>query len=291
MSRDYHRRWVQLLAIGVVFWLFATGLQAAPDFPELTGRVVDTANLLSNVDEQQLTQQLKAHEDKTTNQVVVVTLNTLQGYDIADYGYQLGRHWGIGQADENNGVLLIVAPNQRKTRIEVGYGLEGTLTDSLSKQIIDYEMIPRFKKEDFAGGIKNGTAAITGILSGSIDAKAFKKSRPVKKNYFQKMIGFIFITLILGFFLKAWLGIFKSSMVVFGGNLGIGYLMSGLEFGFLVALASTVVHLFNNIDGGRGGRFGGGYYGGGYGSGGGFGSGGFGGGGGSFGGGGASGGW
>ena len=250
-----HSRWVQLLTIGAVFCLFASGLQAAPDFPKLTGRVVDMANLLSSSDKQQLTQQLKAHEDKTTNQVVVVTLNTLQGYEIADYGYQLGRHWKIGQADKNNGVLLIVAPNQRKTRIEVGYGLEGTLTDALSKQIIDYEMIPRFKKKDFAGGIKNGTAAVLGILSGSIDAKAFKKFRPVKKDLLPKFISFVFFTLIAGFFLKTWLGLTKSTAIVFGGNLGLGYLMVGLEFGLLVALVSTVAHLFNSVDGGRGGGF------------------------------------
>src|ERR1700736_726173 len=105
-------------------------------FPALTGRVVDEAGLLDAAARTALTESLAALEQKTTDQLVVVTLKSLQGTSIEDYGYQLGRRWQIGQKDKNNGVLLIVAPNERKVRIEVGYGLEGTLTDAVSRLLI-----------------------------------------------------------------------------------------------------------------------------------------------------------
>src|SRR5262245_62283725 len=109
---------------------------AEPNFPALTGRVVDDSKLPSAADEQALLADLEALEKKSSDQVVVVTIPSLQGYAIEDYGYQLGRNWGIGTKQLNNGVLLIVAPNEHKVRIEVGRGLEPTLTDALSKIII-----------------------------------------------------------------------------------------------------------------------------------------------------------
>ena len=112
-------------------------------------------------------------EAKTTDQFVVVTLKSLQGTSIEDYGYRLGRHWQIGQKDKNNGVLLIVAPNERKVRIEVGYGLEGTLTDAISQLIIQNSILPRFKAGDFPGGIKRGVEDIVQVLSG--DAEEYKQ--------------------------------------------------------------------------------------------------------------------
>ena len=152
----------RLGALLTFFLLFA--LQGAITFPELTGRVVDEAGLLSNTQQEALTAELANLENTTTDQLVIVTLESLQGYDIADYGYQLGRHWGIGQKEKNNGVLLIVAPNERKVRIEVGYGLEGTLTDYKSKMIIDNAIIPFFKKGDYSAGIEAGANAIIALL-------------------------------------------------------------------------------------------------------------------------------
>ena len=110
---------------------------AAPSFPPLTGRVVDQANIIPAATRAELDGKLAALEARTTDQLVVVTLSSLQGYEIADYGYQLGRAWGIGQKGKNNGVLLIVAPKEHDVRIEVGYGLEGDLTDAVTKIIID----------------------------------------------------------------------------------------------------------------------------------------------------------
>jgi len=137
---------------------------ADPSFPPLTGRVVDQAQLLSPQQEQTLTTQLEALEQSTGRQLVVATIPDLQGYEIADYGYQLGRHWGIGRKDVNDGALLIVAPKERKVRIEVGYGLEPVLTDALSSIIIQQKILPAFRNGDMAGGIVAGTDAIIAQL-------------------------------------------------------------------------------------------------------------------------------
>lgn len=133
---------------------------AAPEFPKLTGRVVDGANVIPDDEEARLTQKLAALEQQSRRQLVVVTLPSLQGYEIADYGYQLGRAWGIGSKEDNDGALLIVAPNERKLRIEAGYGLEPVLTDGMSFLIINNAIVPRFKAGDLAGGIEAGTDAI-----------------------------------------------------------------------------------------------------------------------------------
>lgn len=147
-----------LLALAAV-WL-AAGHATAQTFPALSGRVVDEARLLSPDRERQLTERLEALEAATTDQLVVVTVNNLQGYPIEDYGYQLGREWGIGQGDNDNGVLLIVAPNERKVRIEVGYGLEPILTDALSARIIHEDILPDFRQAGFESGITKGVDAI-----------------------------------------------------------------------------------------------------------------------------------
>ena len=142
---------------------------AEPLFPPLTGRVVDQAGLLSERDQAELEAALARFEEATTNQIVVATLDSLEGLPIEDYGYRLGRHWGIGQEGKDNGALLIVAPEERAVRIEVGYGLEGELTDALSRTIIETRILPHFRQGDFAAGIKAGVAAMIGALGGSYD--------------------------------------------------------------------------------------------------------------------------
>jgi uncharacterized protein len=157
--------------------------QAEPKFPPLTGRVVDDAHLLTPADKAAIENDLKALEDKSSDQLVVYTTNSLQGYPVEDYGYQLGRAWGIGQKGTNNGVILIVAPNERKVRIEVGRGLEPQLTDALSKLIVDNAILPRFKRGDFSAGITAGVRDIRDVMLG--DAEAVKEraaARPAKRN-------------------------------------------------------------------------------------------------------------
>jgi len=112
-----------ILSIFAAFLALIAAPLAAQDFPELTGRVVDQAEIIPADVELQLNQQLEALEVQSQRQLVVVTLASLQGYPIGDFGYQLGRHWGIGDTERNDGIMLIVAPNERETRIEVGYGL------------------------------------------------------------------------------------------------------------------------------------------------------------------------
>jgi uncharacterized protein len=159
-------RLLALAAIALVaVQVGATDARAAPTFPPLTGRVVDQAHVLPAATVSSLDAELAALEAKTSRQLVVVTLPSLQGYDIADYGYQLGRAWGLGQKGLNNGALLIVAPNERKVRIEVGYGLEPVLTDALSSVILQTQVLPRFKTGDIPGGVTAGTKAIVEQLS------------------------------------------------------------------------------------------------------------------------------
>lgn len=159
---------MRLLRIGLALWLLAcvTTVQAALAFPALTGRVVDTAQMIDPVVREQLTQQLQALEQTSGDQIVVVTVPDLQGLPIEDYGYQLGRHWGIGQKGKDNGALLIVARDERKLRIEVGYGLEGVLTDAQSWVIINQVIAPAFKTGNYSKGISDGVAAMLQVVGG-----------------------------------------------------------------------------------------------------------------------------
>jgi uncharacterized protein len=139
---------------------------ADPTFPALNGRrVVDEAHILSPDDQAALTQKLADLETRTTDQLVVVTVPSLQNNGIEDFGYKLGRAWRIGQAGKNNGVILLVAPAEHKVRIEVGYGLEDVLTDALSSVILQEKVLPRFKDGDYAGGVDAGADAIIAQLT------------------------------------------------------------------------------------------------------------------------------
>ena len=139
--------------------------EATPTFPKLTGRVVDGANILTPQVRESLTTKLTTLENQTSRQLVVVSVPSLQGLPIEEYGYQLGRAWGIGQKGRNNGVLLIVAPNERRVRVEVGYGLEGILTDALSTVILQDQVLPKFRAGDFSGGAVAGADALIVQLS------------------------------------------------------------------------------------------------------------------------------
>lgn len=219
-------------------WLpLSAWAQSTPDFPELTGRVVDRADLLAPAVEARLGQMLQAHEQSTTEQVVVVTLPDLQGYPIEDFGYQLGRHWGIGQKGEDNGALLIVARDERKVRIEVGYGLEGRLTDAESALIINRIITPAFRQGDFPAGIVNGTAAMIQVLGGKpLALPQGQRGRATQEKPNPGLVGLFFLIMLL----VSLLG---------GGGRGGAALLGGA--------------LLGGAMGGRGGGFGGGGFGGG----------------------------
>jgi uncharacterized protein len=264
----------------LLFLLLVAAPAAAQEFPELTGRVVDGASLLTPADEAELTQKLEALEQASSRQLVVATVPDLQGYPIEDYGYQLGRHWKLGQEGANNGAILLVAPNERRVRIEVGYGLEPIITDALSWQIINELILPRFKANDYPGGIKAGADALITQLGAPPEAAEQKALEASQR--------------------QAAAGSRRSSGGGGGGSI-FPLIFWGIVFMFVILpmmrggrrgrrhrRRGSNVFIWGPGFGGGGG-WGGGGFGGGGGGGGGFG--GFGGGGGSFGGGGASGGW
>ena len=257
------------VALAVLF-LFAaiSGAIAQPSFPELTGRVVDNAQLISPGDKAAIEVELAAIEAKSTDQVVVVTLKSLGDYAIDDYGYQLGRHWGIGQKDKDNGVLLIVAPNERKVRIEVGRGLEGYLTDAMSRIIIENAILPKFRRGDFSGGIRDGVRDIKSVIEGDEAAVKLRARDRVGEHQQIDYMALIIIGL--------WLAIFLYIMYRHRQ-----YLKANPDAARRMRRRGGSGPII--IPGGSGGWGGGGWSGGG--------GGGFGGGGGGFGGGGSSGGW
>ncbi len=174
-------RWLRRLLLVAALGFSAVGLNTAglgalglsprpalaasmPDFPPLSGRVVDQAGILSAATDAQLTQTLEQFERDTGRQVVVATVKSLQGFPIEDYGYQLGRAWGIGEKDQNTGAILLVAPNERQVRIEVGYGLEGELTDATSRHILDQFILPQFRAGSLDAGVTNGVYAMLQVL-------------------------------------------------------------------------------------------------------------------------------
>ena len=138
----------------------------AADVPYLSGRIVDEAGILSQATSSKLAADLKAHEDRTTNQVAVLTVKSLDGESVEDFAVRVFEAWKLGRKGKDNGVLVIVAPADRRMRIEVGYGLEGTLTDAAAARIIRDRMTPRFKANDFDGGVAQGVAAIVATLEG-----------------------------------------------------------------------------------------------------------------------------
>ena len=254
----------------LLLWLLAAPAFALT-FPPLTGRVVDDAHVLSPDVQAGLTAKLAALEQKTGDQVVVVTLPSLQGDEISDYGYQLGRAWGIGQKGKDTGALFIVVPSEKKVRIEVGYGLEPVLTDAMSSVILTGQVLPRFRQGDIPGGVVAGTDAIIQTLGldpaqaqaqaqQAAAVQAQQAERPPRRH---EALGSI-VSMVLFFFVIS--AFFRGGRR--GG--GMGWVLPLMFMG----------GGFGGRDDGDGGGFGGGGGGGG-----------FSGGGGSFGGGGASGGW
>jgi uncharacterized protein len=156
-------------ALALVLALALAVLAQGLSFPALSGRIVDQAGLIDAPTRARLETVLAQHEAKTSDQVVVATVASLNGTSIEDYANQLFRHWKLGEAKTNNGVLLLVAPNERRVRIEVGYGLEGQLTDAISSMIIQAAITPKFRTGDFAGGIERGAEAIVSTLAGGTE--------------------------------------------------------------------------------------------------------------------------
>jgi uncharacterized protein len=174
----------------VLLVCLVSGLACALDFPPLTGRVVDQAGVIPESARETLETKLKDLEDKSGIQLVVATVKSLQGGDIETYANELFRAWKLGEAKKNNGVLLLVAPTERKVRIEVGYGLEGTLTDALSQVIIASAIVPRFKANDYSGGIERGVDGIISVLT--TDAEEWHAKTRVRSEDQQGLFDVLF---------------------------------------------------------------------------------------------------
>lgn len=280
----------------LLLMLLPAGQAAAQTFPAFTGFVVDSANVIPAAEEEAITRRLDALQQATGHQIVVATIPDLQGYPIEDFGYQLGRTWKAGLKDLNNSAILIVAPTERKVRIEVGYGLEPVLTDAMSSMIIDEKILPRFKEGKLPRGIVDGANAIADHLAAP-DAETQAKVREAAAKYDKTNhrvrssdrgggvpLGLIFWGIVLAFVILS-LG---------RGRRGRRGPWGGRRFGGsdLPILLWTLSQMGGSHRSGGWGGGGGGFGGGGSGGGGGWMGGGFtGGGGGSFGGGGASGSW
>ncbi len=286
MTRTARLLWAYLLLVAALVAAPAT----AQTFPKFTGLVVDAAGVLPEATRADLTTKLEALQRDTHRQFVVATIPDLQGYPIEEYGYKLGRQWGVGLRDVNNGIILFIAPREpaghRGPRIEVGTGLEGVVTDALASVVINQDMIPKLRGGDIPGAMEAGTDKLIAQLRASPDeakqrtdaaiAEFNKTHQRSRSSGGGISIGLIFWLVVLGFVAASWLRRGRGDSYHRGGNWPI----------MLWGLASA----FDNDRSGGGSSFGGGGDGGG--SDGGWGGGSFtGGGGGSFGGGGASGNW
>jgi uncharacterized protein len=206
-------------AVVLVLVLALLGLcapaQAALTFPPLTGRVVDDAHVLSPEVTAELTQKLAALEAKNGRQLVVVTLPSLQGQEIEDYGYQLGRTWGIGQKGSNTGALFIVVPSEHKVRIEVGYGLEPILTDAMTSVILQQSVLPKFRAGNVSGGIVAGTDALIQQLglddqaaqaaasqATAVEQQQQQHARPRHHNALGSIFAFLLVMFVLSAFFR-----------------------------------------------------------------------------------------
>lgn len=244
----------------------AWGQYTIPEKPREQTSVYDDVNLLSNSQKKQLEQKLIRYSDSTSTQIVVAIIATTKGEDITYLGAQWGHKWGIGQADKDNGILILLARDDRRIAINAGYGVEGSLTDLMSKRIIESVIIPEFKKGDYYSGLDKGTDAIFKVLNGEFtEDRSFGNQ---KRFPFEIILPFIIFMVIM---------IILWSRKNKGGGRNGGRRGKGLDIWDMIILSNM-----GRSSGSSGGFGGGGFSGGGF-------SGGFGGGG--FGGGGASGGW
>lgn len=270
----------------------------ALDVPALTARVNDYAGLLSPTTKNQLEQALLTFEQNESTQIVVLTVTSLEGESLEDFSMQVAEAWQVGQKGRDNGAILLVAKNDRKIRIEVGYGLEGSLTDMISGRIIRNVIVPAFRSGNFDQGVANGVAAMMAAVKGEYQAQPEKRQPRGRESSvsFIPLIVFIFLITQLGR-VRRGLGVMAGGLLlpIFGsmvlpfGLITLLLIPLGLAAGFILSLVGSALGAAGAAGGRR--RSGGFWIGG---SGGGFSSGGFGGfsgGGGGFGGGGASGGW
>jgi uncharacterized protein len=292
-ARGYQKGFFYSLLL-IFFVLFLSSFAQALDVPKLQGYVNDYANMISPSVKAKLENELKSFEQTDSTQIVILTVPSLEGEVLEDFSIKVAEAWKIGQKVKDNGVIFLVAKQERKMRIEVGRGLEGRLTDLMTGRIIDLVIKPRFRIEDFDIGFITGVSALIDATRGEF--KPDGNQRPQKHEWPSQILTF----LLFGGFILLFLGSFSRILGGIAGAVGLPLFMylAGLPFGLVTLLIFAVLGvgagIFLPVIFSSGGRHGGGgfWYGGGFGgSGGGDLGGGFSGGGGDFGGGGASGSW
>ena len=216
----------------------SSGFALALDVPPLTGRIVDTAHLLPPNVAASLSQELAAHEQRTGNQVAILTLPSLQGEPLEEFSHRVATTWKLGQKGTDNGVLLLVASQDRRVRIEVGYGLEGVLTDAVTSRIIRNEMVPHFRAGNYADGIAAGARAIIGTIEGTYAAPKDQPSGPATISH--QWSGFLPAILVGAFVGAIFLGLKKALGLIAGGILAF---LLALSSGILIAVIAAVISL------------------------------------------------
>jgi len=279
------------LSIILIFLATIVAVANQQPIPPLTARVIDLTGTLSEQQKSALENELEAYELEKGSQIVILLVPTTDPEPIASYGIRVAEAWKIGREGVDDAIILLIAKDDRRVRIEVGYGLEGALPDAYAKRIIENIIIPNFRQGDFYNGIEDGLGAIIGLIEGEdlpeITQAPTGTAAIKNESFFIITIMFSLIALsVLKAFIKKskfkWLAAVVTSLLV-------GLIFGSLIFGGIGLLVSLFVLFSTTATGGRGRYYGGGFYGGSGGSS--FGGGGFSGGGGSFGGGGASGGW
>lgn len=190
------------------------------DIPYLTGRITDNAQLLSPAVSRALSASLAAHEDRTGNQIAVLTIPTIDGENIEEYAVKVFEAWKLGQKGKDNGILIVVVPDDRRLRIEVGYGLEGTLTDGMAGQIIRTVMTPKFKNKDYGAGIADGARAVMEVLEGGELTESAVDTGAAKKSGFFEVEGPelpIMERILMGAFIFGIIGLFTAMGILMPG--------------------------------------------------------------------------
>lgn len=223
---------IGVAAVALPLLLLVLAAALAQSLPALTGRVVDDAGIIDAATETVLTERLAAFEEKSSDQIVVATIRSLGGEAIEPYANRLFRAWGLGQAGEDNGILLLVAVEDRRMRIEVGYGLEGTLTDLHAKLIIENTMVPAFRAGDFSGGISQAVEDIVLVLEGNAAELEERAERYQEQGSWWPPLPVIL-------FIILWIGIFGGALLfailapIFGRKLGPGrYRWLGIDVSY-----------------------------------------------------------
>ena len=227
-DRKETKKTIYVLAVFLSLLFLAAPWVFALDVPPLAGRVNDYADVLNSSQEMNLESLLKGSENKTSSQVVLLTISSLQGEVLEDYSLKVVEKWKIGQEEFDNGLLVLVAMKERKIRVEVGYGLEHIITDAKSSYVIRKLIVPHFKKGDYYGGINQGLIAVSGLITKEFEitseqlAKFKKEGKRRKGTHLPFGLIVFFIIIVLSFFRGGTRRGYRSGGIFWGGGFGSG---------------------------------------------------------------------